>query len=386
MIKNSSLPVLLALISFAFILSTAQSQDIDENYQRFRIGELKEIHSGIAVSPMDGHIVAISGNKSSPVYIYNWQEDKILDKINVENWNAGSSIEYSKKGNYLVLNQLFYADWAANRDKKVTFLVLDKDGNKVMRLDDSNETRITPDEKSAVSMSGDQIITYDLASGKQTDKFTLPGKGFAFAISPDAKYLAVAHQPVEDELKALPQFKKDKKALKNLLKYKHQVSIYSYPDLQRVATVNEFYDFVYELKFRDDGSQLFCLQIPHQKAQTSVSTAHQTYVNVINTPNWEPIRHGFVSRSAYQPDFKLSPDGRFFGIVSYGHRYPELHIYEYETLKLLDRFEFTFRIIESDEDGIIAADTRPSFVFLPNDDRIMVAFGNRVFLWKFKQQ
>ena len=385
-INKASLPVVLVLLSFVFPFSAILSQDIDENYQRFRIGELKEIHSGIAVSPRDGHIVAISGNKSTPVYIYNWQDDKIQDKINVENWYAGSSIEYSRKGNYLVLNQLFYADWAANRDKKVTFLVLDKNGNKVLRLEDSNETKITPDEKSAVSMSGNQIITYDLASGKQIDQFTIPGKGFAFDISPDGEYLAIAHQPVEDELKALPQFKKDKKALKDILKYKHQVSIYSFPDHTRIGSVNEFYDFVYELKFRKDGSQLFCLQIPHQKVQTSVGSASQTYVNIINTAGWEPIRAGFVSKSYYQPDFKLSDDGRFFGIVSYGYRYPELHIYDYETLKLLDRFEFTFRIIESDEDGIIAADTRPSFVFLPDDDRIMVAFGNRLFLWNFKQQ
>lgn len=385
MIKNYFPKVLIFLLFFFSTLPYSIGQEIDEDYKRFRISELKEIHSGIDLSPMNNDIVAISGNKSAPVYLYDWKNDKVKDQFNVENWYAGSAIEYSSQGNYLVLNQLFYADWAVNRDKKVLFQVLDKDGNKVLRLEDSNEAKVSPDEKKVLSLSHDKITEYDLVSGKAVNSHTFPEKGFAFDLSPDGKYLVMAHAPVEDRLKKDPRYKKDKKALKSALKFKHRVSVYTYPDFQYVGSVSELYDLIYELKFSDDGSQLFCLQIPHMKAQSG-TTGSQIYVNVINTEGWQPIRKGFVSKAAYQPDFKLSSNGQYFGIVSKGIRFPELHIYNYETMKMLDRFEFTFRVIESDEHGIIAADTRPSFVFLPDNERILIAFGNRLYLWNFKSQ
>jgi len=382
---NSNIKIAtLAILTFLLFIPVSFSQEENIQYERFRIGEVKEIHSGIALSPQDENIVAISGNKSAPVYLYNWHDNEIISKFDVENWYAGSSIEYSERGNYIVLNQLFYVDWLVSRDKKVFFVIIDKHGQKVLKIDESNEVKISYDEKNALSLSGNKLTEYDLASGKSKNTFAIPAKGFGFALSHDGNFIAVSHEPREEDLKKMPQFKKDKQALKYNLKYKHQVSIYSYPQFEKVTTINEFYDHIYELKFREDDSQLFCLQKPHLKAQTG--GLHQTYLNIINTSNWEPIRKGFVSKAIYQPDFKLSHDGRYLGIVSQGGRFPELHVYDYENNRHLDRFEFSYRLIESDEDGLVVADSRPTFVFLPDNESILMVFGNRLFRWNFKKE
>jgi len=379
------LSLLLLILYISGITSITWAQDANEDYERFSIGEMKEIHSSISLSPKNDRIVAVSGNKSSPVYLYNWESDDVINSFNVENWYAGSSVEHSSNGKYLILNQLFYVDWAVNRDKKVLFVIIDNNGSKVLKIDESNEVKINPEESRALSLSGDKITEYDLSTGKAVNTFNLPRKGFSFDISSDGRFIAISHEPVEEDLKKRPEFKKDKQALKFILKYKNQVTIYKYPSFEVITTVNEFYDLIYELKFREDDSQLFCLQIPHAKAQTSVSS-QQSYLNIINATGWEPIRKGFVSKATYQPDFKLSQDGRFFGIISKGMRYSELHIYDYNSRKLLDRFEFSFRLFDSDEDGLIATDIRPSFVFLPDTESILIAIGNRIIKWKFKQQ
>jgi len=384
-IYNSSFKLAIAAIIAVFLcLPSSYAQDDNLKYERFRIGEIKDIHSGIALSPQDENIVAISGNKSAPVYIYNWNDDEVINKFDVENWYAGSSIEYSANGNYIILNQLFYVDWLVSKDKKVFFVIIDNNGQRILKIDDSNEVKISRDEKKAISLSGDKITEYDLASGKAVNTFGLPEKGFGFALSHDGSFIAVSHEPREDDLKSMPQFKKNKQALKNALKYKHQITIYSYPQFEKVTTINEFYDNIYELKFRQDDSELYCLQKPHAKAQTG--GLYQTYLNIIKTANWEPIRKGFVSKAPYQPDFKLSNDGRFFGLVSQGGKFPELHIYDYEKNRHVDRFEFSYRLIESDEEGLVVADNRPTFVFLPDNESILMAFGNRLFTWKFKQE
>ena len=81
------------------------------------------------------------------------------------------------------------------------------------------------------------------------------------------------------------------------------------------CTIPELYDIVYRLDFTDDGKKLLCLQIPHLKMQNTTSE-RQMYINVVDMETGQPKRRGFTSKAHYEPDFKLSHNGKMFGVVS----------------------------------------------------------------------
>ncbi|RLD52608.1 MAG: hypothetical protein DRJ05_17290, partial [Bacteroidetes bacterium] len=125
--------------------------------------------------------------------------------------------------------------------------------------------------------------------------------------------------------------------------------------------------------------------IPHLKAQSSVGM-RQTYISIIDGFSGEPQRRGFNSQSIYEPDFKLSPDGKLFGIVSHQARFLELHIYDAETRKMLYRYTQSFRLFEKSEGEFTMPDSRASFVFLPNEETIVMTMGNRLIYWNYASE
>ena len=109
----------------------------------------------------------------------------------------------------------------------------------------------------------------------------------------------------------------------------------------------------------------------------------QSFINVINMETGQAIRRGFVSRSDYEPDFKLSHDGTLLGIISKSNRFMELHIYDFLSGKMLYRFQQAYRLFEKNDGGMIAADSRSTFVFLPDDKTVLMTMGNHLVLWDF---
>ena len=175
----------------------------------------------------------------------------------------------------------------------------------------------------------------------------------------------------------------DKKALKSALKYKQLISVYDAESFERKYVVNELYDIVYKLEYSPDGKTLFCLQIPHLKAQANINQ-RQTYISVIDGETGEPSRKGFTCATPYEPDFKLSHDGKLFGLVAQSPRFVELHIYNFETGRMIDRFQQAYRLFEKNEGEIVAGDMRSSFVFLPDNKSVLMTMGNRIVLWNLK--
>ena len=45
-------------------------------------------------------------------------------------------------------------------------------------------------------------------------------------------------------------------------------------------------------------------------------TGRKSYVEVVNAKTGEPLRHSFGTLANYEPDFKLSHNGKYFGITS----------------------------------------------------------------------
>jgi hypothetical protein len=148
--------------------------------------------------------------------------------------------------------------------------------------------------------------------------------------------------------------------------------------------VNEVYDIVYRLDYSADGNTLFCLQIPHVKANPGLQ--RQTFISTINGITGEPSRKGFISLAPFEPDFKLSHDGKLFGVVSQGKKFPEIHIYDFATGKMLKRFELSVRLFEKSNGELQVTDSRLSFVFLPDNKRIMMTMGNRLLLWNMESE
>lgn len=367
------------MLAFIFSLSVIGQQGTDE-FKRVRIGNYKQVASGLDISP-DGTTLAISCVKEFPLFRYDWKQDIVTDEYIVGNWYAGSSVRYSMDGNYLLINQLNYIDWAPNQDREVNFEIIEAStGKRVKRFDNYHAVTITPDSKYAISLTGEEIAFWNLANGKKEKHFKVQRASNGLAISPDNKYIAVSHKFSEDELKHYPQFKKNKKALKHTAKFKQKISIYDASTFNFLYTVEELYDIVYRLEYSRDGNTLFCLQIPHLKAQASAS-ARQTYLATINGISGEPSRKGFTSQALYEPDFKLSNDGKLLAVVSKGARFVEVHVYDFETGKMVERFEQSWRIMEKNEEGMIIGDTRSSIAFLPGDEVLAMTVGNHIIYW-----
>ena len=376
---------LFLLFFLGTIPALLKSQTSDVDYQRIKIGDAKHMVSGLALSP-DMKTLAISPTQSFPFYLFDWNNEQVLKEFNVGNWYAGSAINYSSKGRYIVLNQLKYLDFSLNKDREVNFEVVDaSSGKRVKRFEAVHAVAITPDEKIVISLSGEEISFWNLSTGKKDKSFQVAKASNSIAISPDGKLIAVSHKLYEKDAKQIATLKRDKKTMKHALKYKQQISVFDASSFKELYTINELYDIIYKLTFNKDGSLLMCLNIPHTKAQNSPA-GRQMYVNIIDMNTHQPERRGFVSIANYEPDFKLSHDEKLFGIVSRSNSFLELHIYDFESKKVLYRFQQSFRLFEKNEGGMIVADSRLTFVFLPGNESILMTMGNHLIKWNFKSK
>lgn len=373
---------LIQLFLLMMIVQFLKGQGSDYDYDRINIGGVMDFVSGLALSP-DFETLAISGVQSDPFYLFDWKNREILKKFDIGNWYGGSAIEYSANGKYILLGRLKYADFAPNKDREVDFEIIEAStGMLVKRFDAYHSVKISSDEKYAVTLSGDNINFINLETKKSDKSFTVQDATNSVAISPDGKLIAVSHRLYENDAKKISQLQRDKKSMKSALKYKQQISIFDASDFKKLYTVNELYDITYKLSFSKDGKNLFCLSIPHLKIQNT-GNSRQMYINVIDMNSGKPKRRGFTSVAHYEPDFKLSHDGKLLGIVSRSNRFLELHIYDFETGKMLYRFQQSFRLFEKNDEQVIGMDSRMSFVFLPDNESVMMTMGNHIIQWNF---
>lgn len=365
-------------------LQPAAAQTINAEYERFNATDTKYIHSGMALSP-DKSLIALATTQSYPLYLYDINSRKVVRQFDVGNWYAGSRVTWSEGGRYLLIQQLFYIDFASNKDREVNFEIVDAlSGRSVLRFDKYHDVKITPDEKYAVSLSGNKIEITDLQNGKIVNSFSADNATNSLCLSPDGKYIAISERPGDQLLGQDPQFRKNKKGLKFTKKYKQVVSIYKTVDFSPVAIINEYYDNIYRLSWSPDGRFIFCLSIPHLKAATATS-GRQNFISVIDAVRFQSTRTVFPSNSNYEPDFKLSNDGRSMGVVSWG-KFPELRVHDFETGQVLQRFEMSSRTMEGISKLEIPSDGRVFIEFLPGDKSMLATFGNQLLLWHIPQE
>jgi WD40 repeat protein len=370
---------LLSLI-FMIISVSVWSQSSNSDFQRIKLFNSELEYSGIAISP-DQNSIAISTKHSEPVRIVDWKNQQVIREFNSGNWTYGSRVSYSESGNYLLLQELNYMDFCMNRDRKIDFEIVDAHtGKSIRQFNKIRDVAISSDEKILVSLDNDEVSIWELPDGNKLKSINITGAANAIALSADRKTLAVAKMINADELKA--RFKKDKKGLKNTVKYKQMVNLYDLESGAKTSTIGEYYDLIYKLRFIPNTEILSVFQTPEISLQTANNK--QSYISQIDIDKKEPLRQGFTSMSVAMPELRFSNDKKLFAINSKGSKFQEMHLYDTETGTLQKRFELANRLFEKSDGAKLQSDSRPSFVFLPGDKAILIAIGNQLVQWNFE--
>lgn len=362
-------------------IKVAQGQTQNVDYNRLKLLDPNNMFSGISLSP-DGKILAVCARKKQPVRLIDVNTKDIVGEIDAGSGSQGAKLNFTSKGNYLILQEQRWYDVPENKPRKIDFELVDVVGKRmVKRFELVQDVVVSQDESLVVSLSGEEVTFWSLPDLRKEKSFIVANAASAIALSPDGKTLAVAQRISPDELKGQPNFKK-KKARKLVAQSKQKLSFFDVESGKRLKTVNTFYDLIYRLRYLDDENLIFVFQQPHLKAQTSLQQI--AYINLVNTESGEALRGGFTSQAYGQPEVRLSSDKAYFAINSKGNRFQEIHLYDYQSGRLLKRFELAKRLFEKSQDGTkLFDDARPSFVFMPDNSSILIAMGNQFILWNF---
>lgn len=378
--KQHSFGRLAALALLILLSPLVFSQTSNSDFERIKLISAESELSGLALSP-DQRTLAVSFARSEPIKLIDWQNKKVNGEINAAIWNSGSRLSFSASGKYLVAQEIGFSDFSQNKDRTIDYEIIDPaSGKTVKKFDKIQDMVVSASENLAISLNNDEVTYWQLPSGEKIKSFTIPGATNAVALSPDGKTLAISQIVDENDFKS--QFKKDKKGLKNVVKFKQVVGLYDTSSGKKIKTVPEFYDLVYNMAFLPSENILMVYQTPDIRIQAQ--NRNLSYVNLIDMETMEPLRKGFTSMSLNQPDLKTSSDLRYFAINSKGNRFQEMHLYNYETASLEKRFELAHRLFEKSDGERIIKSSRPVFVFLPDNRSILIGMGNQLIKWNFE--
>lgn len=361
-------------------------QDDGQVFRILKVGE-QETMSGyltswVDVAP-DNKTIGLSATQGFPYRSFPIDEELNVQEMDIGNWYAGSRARFSHTGKYLLLQQLFYLDYAPNKDRPIKYEVVDRSTKKaVAGFDDLYAAAITPDESTVVFLDKNGLHLHDLATGKRTAT-ALERTGNAVAVSMDGQRIAVAHRPTKEELEALPGLRNQKDAIKTALRTGQIITIYDRHSLKPIATLDELFDKVFRLEYSPDGKDLWIHAKPHTRKGGNPNP-NQSYVSVADAATHTMKRTSFPSLALYEPDFRSSPDGTLFAIGSQNGRFMEVHLYDRATGSMKDRFVLSYRLFEKMfTKAEFPSDGRLSFVFLPDGRRMLMTFGNRLIEWTY---
>ena len=385
-LERLSFPALLATAASGLLAMAVFGQDDGQVHRIIKIGGQETLSgfltSWVDVTP-DGGTVGVSSTQGFPYRSFPIDHEADVVSMDVGNWYAGSRARFSQSGKLLLLQQLFYLDYAPNKDRPIKYEVVDLASQKaVISFDDLYAAALTPDEKTVVTLGKDGVHLVDIATGERT------GAGFertgnAVAVSLDGRFIAVAHRPTKEELEKLSGLRNDKDAVKQALKMGQIVVIYDRTTLQPLAILDELFDKVFRLEYSADARDLWIHAKPHTRKGGNPNT-NQSYVSVADAATHAMRRTSFPSLALYEPDFRISPDGGLFAIGSQGGRSMEVHLYDRATGTMKERFVLSYRLWEKlFTKGEFPSDGRLSFVFLPDGRRMLMTFGNRLIEWTY---
>ena len=378
----------MAAMGVVLLASIGCAQDDGQVYRILKVGG-QETMSGYLTCWLDqmpgSSTIGLSSTQGFPFRSFDGDQVDQVREMDIGNWYAGSRARFSPSGKFLLLQQLYYLDFAPNKDRPIKYEVVDvAAGKPVATYTDLFAAAITPDEATILTLDAQGVRFADLATGR-TDKARHIGRtGNAIAVSVDGKHFAVAHRPTKAEVEALPGVRNDKDAIKHGVKYGQIVVVYDMATLQPLHTLDELFDKVFRLEYSPDGRDLWIHAKPHTRKGGNPNPG-QSYVSVADATTGAMRRTTFPSLALYEPDFRISPDGTLFAIGSQGGRFMELHLYDRATGAMKDRFVLSYRLFEKMAGKAeFPSDGRLSFVFLPDGRRMLLTFGNRLIEWTFQ--
>ncbi|TXI77287.1 MAG: hypothetical protein E6Q44_13780 [Flavobacteriales bacterium] len=388
-VKNDRCAPFMALIiaALAGLLTLAAfGQEDGQVYRILRIGE-QETMSGyltcwVDVAP-DNKTIGLSSTQGFPYRSFAVDDELNVQEMDIGNWYAGSRARFSATGKYLLLQQLFYLDYAPNKDRPIKYEVVDRATKKaVATFEDLYAAAITPDERTVVTLDKDGLHLVEIATGKRSNT-GLDRTGNAVAVSADGRQIAVAHRPTKEELEAIPSLRQQKDAIRAAMKVGQVVTIYDRHTLKPTATLDELFDKVFRLEYSPDGHDLWIHAKPHTRKGGNPNP-DQCYVSVADAATNTMKRTSFPSLARYEPDFRISPDGKLFAIGSQNGKFMEVHLYDRASGVMKDRFVLSYRLFEKMfTKAEFPSDGRLSFIFLPDGKRMLMTFGNRLIEWTY---
>ena len=371
---------IIALFSASFALG--QMTNLDFEKIDISPDPLNFLHADIDKIPGQ-KLLALSPTQSFPFYLIDSETLEIKQTYDVGNWYAGARIEPSVSGKYILLQQLFYLDYSPNKDREVKFEVIEAGtGKTVLRIDKAHAASFHPSEENLIVLRGDDVYAYSLDGKGDRKLFPVPGATNCAAISPDGTKIAISHMPEAGFLDDYLTKKKQRKNFKLYKKYRQCISVYDAKTFEKIYTVDEMYDIPYFLKFSPESDVLLCYSVPHIKLSEKSGMGNSHYISKTDARTGQYMPGGFVSNSTHEPDFEFSHSGKYVALVTLNSKYPEVWICEFETSKIIARFEVASRLLEGFKKGNFSADVgRTGLAFSEDDSILYFTAGSIIFKW-----
>lgn len=361
----------LSYILFFLVAVTAKAQVHQDDIEKWPVLEKPINITGISLSP-DGNTLAIACGQNQGLIIYDWKARAIKSRIDLKSEAMGYSVDYSAQGNFLILQEK-RVETSFKRVKQCDYYILDANSGAVLhKFRKVADVAVSHDEKSFYVLEKEEIIQKDMSSGSTIQKKKIEDASNAMAISPDGKDLAIVIKPDKNQVAEVPSVRNHKKAIKANAKNRHMIMIIDSQSFEEKKLVNELYDNINLLEYSKDGSKLLCFNV-----------ALNSYVNVIQVDGYQALREAYLGKSSMQPDFHFDPSMSYFAIATVD-QYPAVNIYQAGSGKMLDSFNTKMRIWKNLKKKIFAG-TITSCTFLPNEEAILVSYGNALLLWNFKR-
>jgi len=374
-----------ALAALLTLAATAQSDG--QEYRILPIGGQQTISGYLTcwldLAP-DQRTIGLSSTQGFPFRSFTVDDELSVDELDIGNWYAGARARFSPTGKYLLLQQLFYLDFAPNKDRPIKYEVVDvRSKQTVARFEYLFAAALTPDEGTVLTLDKSGVKFVDLATHSAHALRSVQRTGNAIAVSTDGRSFAVAHRPTKEELAQLPAVRNDKDAIKRGMKQGQVVVVYDMATLEPLHTLPELFDKIFRLEYSPDGKDLWIHARPHSR-KSGNPNPNQSYVSVADATSGTMRRTAFPSLATYEPDFRISADGSLFAIGSQQGRFMEVHLYDRATGIMQDRFVLSYRLFEKMvSKAEFPSDGRLSFVFLPDVQRMLMTFGNRLIEWTY---
>jgi WD40 repeat protein len=367
--QNSMHKYLSALLLCCHVALAQPSQDY-----KFLNFDNKYLINSVALAP-DGATLVISTSQG-PLFFYDWQNEQVVSTVDRSTF-AGPKVSYSADGKYVLLQRQYFVDFALNKDRPAQAEVMDAGSGKVVFEKSGVHSACITNENKFAMLSGNEISVWNLSSGAKEISFEVPDATNAIAVSPDGKTVAVSFKPTAADIKDVPSIRDDKKAQKEALKFRQMVAFYDLATQKRTYVTNDVFDIVYSMTYSRDGKSLWIYNVPHQKLQMS-SAGRQGYINKINALNGDVGRTILMSL-ATEPEYRESDNGEWMGVISIETTWGATDVLlVYETLngRLMKNFRMDKKLFETGGSG------RTSFAFLPDGERVIIGYGNKLALWK----